>query len=339
MPSITFIVMNYKSDHFNGRIFLNPVPTEVMGKGSFGRVLKLYTQKHPNRTPLHRPGPFHTDISLLKQLPPDALRITWLGHSSTIIEIDGSRFLTDPLWYQRASPFSALGPKRFFNNPISLKVLPPIDHILLSHDHYDHLDKNSILYLTGKGIPVITMLGVGKRLTAWGVDKSLVTEMDWWQQLKLSKGITITALPARHFSGRWLKDRFTTLWGSFAVKGPIHNVYFGADSGYYDGFKKIGEELGPFDLTMLDSGAYNKEWESIHMGPENAVHAHLDLKGRILMPVHWGTFNLAFHPWTEPVELVIKAAKESNVQLLLPTPGETCNVDSAYNSRWWESYK
>lgn len=332
--------MKYTSDHFNGNIFLNPVPTEVMGKGSFARILKLYLQKHPNRTPSKRLGPFNAGITKFNQLPADTVRVTWLGHSSNLLEIDGKRFLTDPLWYHRASPFTAIGPKRFFDNPIAINDLPAIDYILLSHDHYDHLDKRSILHLMAKGIRVITMLGVGKRLINWGADKSLVTELDWWQQTALDDGFVITALPSRHFSGRWTADRFTTLWGSFAIKGPLHNVYFGADSGYYDGFKKIGDKIGPFDLTLLDSGAYNKEWESIHMGPENAVKAHLDLKGKLLMPVHWGTFNLAFHSWTEPVEHVIKAAEINHVPLLLPQPGETIDINNGpYNSKWWERYK
>jgi L-ascorbate metabolism protein UlaG (beta-lactamase superfamily) len=327
--------MDYSSDHFNGKIFLNPVPTSVMGKGSFGRVLKMFMHKHPNREPSKKLAPFNADLNKINHLPQGALRITWLGHANALLEIDGKRFLTDPLWYERASPFKFIGPKRFYKNPISTDNLPKIDYILLSHDHYDHLDKSSILHLIKKGIPVITMLGVGKRLIGWGVDKALVTELDWWQQKHVDNHI-ITALPSRHFSGRWLNDRFKTLWGSFAIKGPTHNVYFGADSGYYSGFKTIGDKLGPFDLTMLDTGAYNKEWESIHMGPENAVQAHLDLKGNLLMPIHWGMFSLAFHPWTEPVERVIEAANQKGVALLLPTPGETVNVDEgAYNSGWW----
>lgn len=328
--------MNYSSDHYNGKIFLNPVPTEVMGKGSFKRILKLYTQKHPNRTPAKPLGPFKTDLSVFNQSTDDTVRVTWLGHSSNLLEIDGKKFLTDPLWYRRASPFTAVGPKRFFNNPISINELPAIDYILLSHDHYDHLDKKSILHLLSKGVKLITMLGVGKRLINWGADKNLVTELDWWQQIEVGNGFTITALPGRHFSGRWLTDRFSTLWGSFAIKGPLHNVYFGADSGYYDGFKKIGDRLGPFDLTMLDSGAYNKEWESIHMGPENAVQANIDLKGKLLMPIHWGTFNLAFHPWKEPAERAVKAAAINNVPLLLPAPGQTVDIkNGSYNSAWW----
>ena len=297
-------------------------------------------QAHPNRTPSKPLGPFYADLTKLNRLSANTLRITWQGHSSTLIDIDGKRFLTDPLWYQRVSPFTAIGPKRFFDNPIPINAVPAIDYILLSHDHYDHLDKDSMLHLLSKGIRVITMLGVGKRLTEWGADKSLVTELDWWQQKELGDGFVITALPSRHFSGRWLNDRFSTLWGSFAIKGPVHNVYFGADSGYYDGFKKIGDKYGPFDLTMLDTGAYNEEWASIHMGPENAVRAHLDLKGKLLMPIHWGTFSLAFHPWTEPVESIIEAAEINKVELLLPKPGDTRDIkDGAYNSNWWESYK
>lgn len=330
--------MNSTSDHYNGKIFSNPVPTDVMEKGAFGRVMKMYTKHYPNRTPSKPLGPFHADLASLTR-PGKDVTVTWLGHSSNFIGIDGKFFLTDPLWYQRVSPFSFVGPKRFFNNPVPLDNLPAVDSILLSHDHYDHLDKNAVLQLLARGIPVITMLGVGKRLVNWGADKRLITELDWWQQKELGDGFVITALPSRHFSGRWLNDRFSTLWGSFAIKGPVHNVYFGADSGYYDGFRKIGDRFGPFDLTMLDSGAYNKEWESIHMGPENTVRANMDLQGKLLMPIHWGTFNLAFHPWTEPVERVIKAAETAHVPLLLPRPGETRSInDGPYNSRWWEEY-
>jgi L-ascorbate metabolism protein UlaG (beta-lactamase superfamily) len=191
-----------------------------------------------------------------------------------------------------------------------------------------------------KGIRVITMLRVGHHLQKWGLDKELITELDWWQPAALEGGLTITAAPARHFSGRWLNDRFHTLWGSFAIRGPQHSVYYGADSGYYPGFAEIGERLGPFDLTLLEIGAYNEEWESIHMGPEAAVRAHKELRGRLLMPIHWGTFSLAFHPWTEPIERLMKAAEQQGVALLVPAPGETCTVKGeAYNSRWWEAYK
>lgn len=310
-----------------------------MGSGSFFRVLGKYFQKHLGREPSKPLGPFRTDPSLINNPPSKGLRITWLGHSSTLIEIDGKRFLTDPLWYNRVSPFSKIGPKRFFNNPLSIASLPSINAILLSHDHYDHLDKKSILFLVKeKGIPVITMLGVGQRLINWGLPKEKITELDWWENKKI-EDITITAAPARHFSGRWLNDRFKTLWGSFALRSPHHALYYGADSGYFDGFKTIGERLGPFDLTMLEIGAYNEEWEAIHMGPEGAVQAQKDLGRGLLLPIHWGTFSLAFHSWKEPVERIIEEANKEGVQLLLPRPGETIDIlKGAYNSRWWEEY-
>ncbi|HEV7331634.1 MAG TPA: MBL fold metallo-hydrolase [Flavisolibacter sp.] len=326
------------SDHFNGKIFLNPVATETMGKGAFWSLLRKFLQKHPNREPAKALGPFRADKETLKTVPLATLRVTWLGHSSLLLDVDGKRFLTDPLWYQRASPFTQLGPKRFFQNPLSIDSLPPIDAVLLSHDHYDHLDKGSILALAEKNIPVITMLGVGQRLLKWGVSKSLVTELDWWQSVQLGDHV-VTAAPARHFSGRWLGDRFSTLWGSFAIRGPRHNVYFGADSGYYEGFRMIGERLGPFDLALLEIGAYNEEWEAIHMGPENAVQASLDVKANCLMPIHWGTFNLAFHSWTEPVERLLVAAEKKEVPLILPAPGETVIINGqALNRKWWQPY-
>lgn len=328
--------MHFRSDHYNGKIYLNPVPTEVLRRGAKLRLLRKMIGRRPNHTPSVLPGPFHADLTQISQIHENILRIAWLGHSSSLIEIDGKRFLTDPVWYRRASPFIWVGPKRFFDNPIQINLLPPVNHILLSHDHYDHLDREAIIYLTEKGIPIITMLGVGDRLIEWGVSSNLVTQMDWWQQLDLGNGFSVTALPARHFSGRWLNDRFKTLWGSFAVKGPSHHVYFGADSGYYDGFRKIGEKLGPFDLTMLDIGAYENEWPWVHMGPENAIKAHKDLRGKLLMPIHWGTFPLAFHPWTEPIERLIKAAEKDETPLLIPAPGDVRDIaDGVHNSRWW----
>jgi L-ascorbate metabolism protein UlaG (beta-lactamase superfamily) len=329
--------MNVVSDHYNGKIFLNPVPTTVMKKGSGWQLVKKLLQAHPGRIPGRALGPFRADLNTLNHLPANTVRVTWLGHSSVILEIDGKRLLIDPVWYDRASPFTAIGPRRFFANPIAIDDLPPIDVLLLSHDHYDHLDKGAIKKLAAKGIPIITMLGVGDRLAKWGIDKTIIIEMDWWQSLPLESNFTLTAAPARHFSGRWLKDRFRTLWGSFAIKGPVHNVFFGADSGYYDGFTRIGERLGPFDLTMLEIGAYGDQWPDIHMGPEPAVLAHTELRGKLLMPIHWGTFNLAFHPWKEPAERVLQQAMQKHVPLLLPTPGTTYDIKKGpWISGWWQ---
>lgn len=328
-------------ENFNGNIYLNPVPTEMMGKTAFFRVMRQMMRKNPGRMPEKTMGPFLVNKTLLSTLPPPGeLRVTWLGHSTLLIDIDGRRILTDPVWYSRVSPFRQFGPKRFFENPLPIDQLPPIDYILLSHDHYDHLDKHAIIKLTQQGIRVLTLLGVKKRLTDWGVNPELVSELNWWDTLLLDFNFKITVAPARHFSGRWLGDRFKTLWGSFAIKGPVHNIYFGADSGYYDGFKTIGERLGPFDVAMLEIGAYNPAWENIHMGPENAVKAAKDLGSPPLLPIHWGTFNLAMHPWKEPVEKLVAEAGKEHVTLLLPAPGETLAINGQpHNSQWWTKYR
>ncbi len=328
------------SDHYNGTIFLNPVPTEVMQPGSFFKVFKKFLRKHPGRVPAKPLGPFLVNKQALETLPTKGLRVTWLGHSTLLIDIDGKRLLTDPVWYARASPFSGVGPKRFFKNPLDIQHLPPIDYILLSHDHYDHLDKKAIIQLTQKGIRVLTLLGVKKRLVDWGINPQLVSELDWWDNMLLDMDFKITVAPARHFSGRWLGDRFKTLWGSFAIKGPEHNIYFGADSGYYDGFTTIAKKLGPFDLAFLEIGAYDENWPSIHMGPEKAVQAAVDLGSPLLMPIHWATYDLAMHPWKEPAERVIAEAQKKSVPLLLPAPGETVTINNqVYSNNWWKNFQ
>ncbi len=328
------------SDHFNGKIFLNPVPTEMMATSTAFRLLPKMMAGGAHREPRKRLPDFKVDDHLLAQPPSKALRITWLGHSSLLVELEGRRFLTDPLWYNRVSPFKYLGPKRFFPNPLPLHRLPHIDFILLSHDHYDHMDKRSLLHLLKERIPVVTMLGVGKRLLEWGASPSLITEMDWWDEHSPVEGFTVTATPSRHFSGRWLNDRFSTLWGAFAIKAGTQNIFFGADSGYYDGFTEIGQRLGPFDVAMLETGAYNEAWFNIHMGPESAVQASIDVQANVMMPIHWGTFALAFHPWKEPIERVLQEAALKGVKVFSPGPGESRLVNGeAYCNEWWKRYE
>lgn len=329
-------------NNFDGKHYINPIPTTVTPKGAMFAILKLYFKKHPNRYPAKTPGPFYADVQTLQHLPQNELRITWLGHSTNIIEINGKRLLTDPVWYKRVSPFSFIGPKRFFDIPIALSDLPTIDYILLSHDHYDHLDIGTILTLTAQGIPVITMKGVDIYLKKKGVNPALITALDWWQKFESGTQLVITAVPTRHFSGRGITNRNTTLWGAFAIKSPEHNVFFGADSGYFNGFKEIGEKLGPFDVTLLEIGAYNKLWPDIHMGPELALKAHKDLKGKYLLPIHWGTFSLAFHTWTEPIERLIQAAVNDGekAQLVLPSPAQTWRLNmGGIQTAWWKKYQ
>jgi L-ascorbate metabolism protein UlaG (beta-lactamase superfamily) len=328
----------HSSPNFDGKVFVNPIPTKYGGDGNMLQLIAEALKKHPNTKPAKTPGPFPVDYDKLNKLQTNELRVTWQGHSCLLIEIDGKRFLTDPV-YRAASPVQFAGPKRFFPAPISLDKMPHLDGIIISHDHFDHLDDKTVVELSKKGTPFYTSLGVGPILEKWGIPKKQITEFDWWQELDLGNGFKITAAPARHFSGRSMFNRNQTLWASYAIKGPVHNVYYGADSGIHPLFKEIGEKLGPFDISMLEIGAYNDLWADIHMGPDNATDAQLALRSTIMMPIHWGTFNLAFHTWTYPAERVIDCAKEKNINLLLPAPGETYTFNGKpYINKWWERF-
>ena len=265
-----------------------------------------------------------------------------MGHSISLLEIDGIRILIDPVWDQRAAPAQWTGPKRFFPPPIALEDLPPIDAILISHDHYDHLGAGTIRRLARmesfRKTRWITSLGVEHILHDLGVGLAGCTTLDWTESLSVGP-VTITALPARHFSGRSLFNRFETLWASFAFSGPAHRVYYGADSGEWDGFREIGAAFGPFDLTMLEIGASNPLWADIHMGPEGAVRSFRALGNHgLLMPIHWGLFDLALHPWQQPIESV-SAVKD--LRLWSPTPGLPTEVVSGQEIRsdWWRTPK
>jgi L-ascorbate metabolism protein UlaG (beta-lactamase superfamily) len=315
--------------------FLNPIPTHNPGFGKMIPILREYAQNKAETVPVHPLGPFKTDSSVYKRRPASGLRITWIGHSSILIEIDGKRILTDPVWSERVSFLSFMGPKRFFESPLPLDELPKLDAVLISHDHYDHLDKNTIRFFAEKNIPFFCSLGVGQYLEKWGINRNFINEIDWDDSVMIGDNIVITATPARHFSGRGIINRNETLWSSFVIKGPKHNIFFGADSGWFPGFKDIGKAFGPFDLTMLEIGAYGKYWPDIHMGPDHASNAHLALNGKLMMPIHWGTFNLAPHAWYEPIERLLKYAKEKNIELFIPEPGKPTEVKGALNSEWW----
>ena len=256
-----------------------------------------------------------------------------------LIEIDGKRILTDPVWSERASFSSFIGPKRFFAPPLRLDELPPLDAVLLSHDHYDHLDKETIKFFKDKTVPFYCSQGVCIHLEKWGIKKNFITELDWGDSVMINSDIVLTATPSRHFSGRGVIGRNETLWSSFVIKGPEHNIFFGADSGWFPGFADIGDTYGPFDLTMLEIGAYGKYWADIHMGPDNATNANIALKGKIMMPIHWGTFNLAPHAWYEPIEQLLGYAKEKDITLFVPEPGKPTEVKPDFISGWWEKYR
>jgi len=319
-----------------GKKFLNPVPTQIATDTNMFQLLWKYYTNKAETTPKDKLGPFKTDATIYKMTPASGLRITWIGHSSLLLEIDEKRILVDPVWSERVSFSSFIGPKRFFSAPLKLNELPPLDAVVISHDHYDHLDKNVIKEFAQQTVPFYCSLGVAKYLEKWGIESGRITELDWTDKATIGEDCELITLPARHFSGRGLFNRFETLWSSFVIRTSNYNIYCSADSGWFEGFREIGDKYGPFDLTMLEIGAYNENWADIHMGPENAVKAHMALKGKLMMPIHWGTFNLALHAWNEPIERLLKNAEENNIKLFLPRPGEPTEVKgNSYNSWWW----
>ncbi len=271
--------------------------------------------------------------------PADPLTVTWLGHSTLLVEMDGHRLLVDPVWSERASPFTWAGPARFYPPPLPLSELPPIDAIIISHDHYDHLDASTVAALAQQTrAPFLVPLGVGAHLEHWGIAPERIVELDWWQEHRVGE-LALVATPARHFSGRsiLMADKDATLWAGWAFIGPKHRVYYSGDTAMFPGFTDIGERLGPFDATLIECGAYSSLWADVHLGPEQAVTAHRMAQGGWLIPVHWGLFDLALHGWTEPIERVLVAARAQRVVVATPAPGQTLEVRGATppESRWW----
>jgi L-ascorbate metabolism protein UlaG (beta-lactamase superfamily) len=264
------------------------------------------------------------------------LRVTWLGHSTVLIEIDGVRVLTDPVWGLRASPSRFAGPKRFQPVPVPLRAMPPIDLVVVSHDHYDHLDYPTIRELAKREVPFVTSLGVGAHLEAWGVAPERITELDWWESHSSDCGLSVTAAPSQHFSGRGMKDRNATLWSSLIIRSHSHAVFFSGDTGLTTEYQTIRAKLGPFDLVMLEIGAFHPAWGDIHLGPRNALEALSLLGGGPFLPVHWGTFSLAMHPWDQPAEVLMELGTKAGAQLLMPQLGEA--VEPTHVERvvpWW----
>lgn len=268
------------------------------------------------------------------------LSATWLGHATALVEVDGYRILTDPVWSERCSPARSIGPRRLHPPPLPVESLPALDAVVISHDHHDHLDMPSVQNLarTQRAL-FVTPLGVGAHLRAWGVPASRIVELDWHASTEIGE-LTLTCTPARHYSGRFL-SRNNTLWASWVIRGPRHRAYFGGDSGYTGTFADIGAAHGPFGLTLLPIGAYNKAWPDIHMNPEEAVQSHIDLNGDtsgVLVPIHWCTFRLAPHPWAEPADRLVAAAADAGVEVAVPRPGGRVipgEKSDAGEDPWW----
>jgi len=277
------------------------------------------------------------DPATLESIPNRGVRFIWLGHSTVYLEIDGTRVLIDPVWSDRASPFTILGPKRFHPVPIALEDLPTVDVVVISHDHYDHLDPGVVRELAPQGVRFAVPLGVGADLEAWGVAADQIIELDWWEGAVVGS-LALVATPARHFSGWLVTDRDRTLWASWTLVGPKSRVFYSGDTGWQDDFEKIGDEYGPFDLTIMKCGAYGDGWPDIHINGIQAVEASLLLKGRRMLPVHWLTFDLALHPWDEPVIQAVETGAELGAEVITPQLGELIDLQGRVTTtRWWES--
>lgn len=320
---------NYKKEGFEN---LSATPMTLQDS-SYYEVLKKYLKKNPDAKPAATLPSIKTD--LINSLP-DKPVIIWFGHSSYFIRINGKNFLVDPVFSGHAAPVSCM--VRAFKGAdiYTPDDFPEIDYLVLTHDHYDHLDYKTIRKLQPKVKNIVCSLGITSHLTYWGFEESTITELDWWQTNKLGDNMHITATPSRHFSGRGIK-RFKTLWSSFVLKAGEHNLFLGGDSGYDSHFKEIGEKYGPFDIALLESGQYNTAWPLIHMMPEDTVQAAVDLKANLLMPVHWSKFTLAMHAWNEPVKRVLEKAKELDIKVTTPRIGEPVILGESYPiDRWWE---
>lgn len=267
----------------------------------------------------------------------NGLRAIWLGHASSYVEIDGIRVLIDPVFSDYASPLQGLGPERFHPSPIDIADVPAVDAVLISHDHYDHLDMETAKALAAKGAKFFVPLGAGAHLEKWNIAAGQIVEMEWGDEQTV-KNVRIVSTEARHYSGRGLTNQRETFWSSWSVIGSEHRVFYSGDTGYSDHFTAIGQEYGPFDLSLIKIGAYGPgaAWTDVHMSAEDAVRAHIDVRARQMLPVHWGTFNLGFHEWNEPIELVLAMAKSKNVNLLTPKVGEVVTSgDETRTDNWW----
>ncbi|GAA4213484.1 MBL fold metallo-hydrolase [Pedobacter jeongneungensis] len=322
---------NYREGALQNLSFTPMQPEGV----SFFKILKaFFFEKHPNKSP-DKALPFVTP-DIAGKPESNVPEIIWFGHSSYLIKVQGLRILVDPVFSQTPSPFSFIGSKAFKGTDVvKAGDFKDIDILVITHDHYDHLDYPSILKIAPQAKTIVTSLGVGSHLERWGIKTEKINELAWKQSVTLFNDLTITAVPARHFTGRKFK-RNQTLWSAFILQTANYKLFMGGDSGYDTHFAEIGEEFGPFDLALLECGQYNAYWPYIHMFPEDTVQAAIDLKAKVLMPVHWGKFSLAMHPWNEPVKRVVAAAGEKAFPLLTPKLGETVILNGHFPAeKWW----
>jgi len=320
-----------RSPQWKGGRFENPLPLSNDLWGVLAGSFAISPDASPSRPlPAER-----IDRARFETPPPSGLRVTWLGHASALVEIDGHRILTDPVWSERASPFRFIGPKRWYTPPIALRDLPRIDAVVVSHEHYDHLDYRTIAAMRDWDTKFVVPLGIGAHLEYWGVPAARIVELDWWERTRVRE-LDLVCTPARHASGRLVIDDGATLWSGWALLGSRHRAFFSGDTGLFPGMREIGARLGPFDVTMIETGQYHAAWPDWHIGPEQAVVAHGMLRGRVLLPMHWGLFQLAYHGWTEPADRALAAAEQAHVALVVPKPGQSVEPEAPPAvRRWW----
>lgn len=333
-PSGARLTRIKQSPQYKNSVFNNYSETPMLtGGGSYPKVMWDFFFNKPSNVVPDKPMPsVKTD---LKNLSDDKPTLVWFGHSSYFLKMNGKNILIDPIFSPRPSPVP-FGNKNFEGTELyQIEDFPQIDMLIITHDHYDHLDYETMLKLAPTAKQVYTALGVGAHLSHWGFEESKIHEFDWWESVAIDESITLTATPARHFSGRGFK-RNTTLWSSFVLQTPDYKIFIGGDSGYDTHFEEIGEKFGGFDLAILECGQYNTHWANIHLMPEQTAQAAVDLKAKVLMPVHWGKFTLAMHAWDEPITRVSAHAKKLNLHITTPMIGEVVVIDSLYPAKqWW----
>lgn len=333
-----------ESKNYNGEIFVNRYPTKVETRSenspSWYDSIMGFLNPSPDKNP-NSPLPTQAvDKQSLKEGS-----FIWLGHSTVLFKTGGKTIITDPVFHAGAPVSFAVKPFPMTNVP-KIADLPFLDAVLISHDHYDHLDYQAIKKLKGKVAQFYVPLGIKAHLQRWGIANEQITELDWYNTVQVDD-LELILTPARHFSGRGLLDRSKTLWSSWVVKSQNMTVYFSGDGGYSPDFKIIGDQYGPFDMAFLEDGAYNEDWEQIHMLPEQAAQAAVDLRASVLLPIHWSKFDLALHPWQEPIERISSAVKQQNKKLVAageqpmklasPMIGQTFSLDNVPNQQWWKT--
>lgn len=327
--------MNFKEGKFNN---LGDIKRDTLTFSEYIDLTIKFFGKQPNTIPSGTIPVEKIDSLSIVNYENNPPRIIWFGHSTLLIQLEGKNILIDPMFGNVPAPADFLGQPRFNKElPITIEKLPQIDIVILSHDHYDHLDYGSIVKLKTKVKQFYTPLGVGNHLTEWGIDQSIINELDWWQDDEIDQ-LKLICTPSQHFSGRGLNDGNCTLWSSWVIKTKQHSIYFSGDSGYGPHFKKIGDKYGPFDFAMMECGQYNEKWSKIHMMPNETIQASLDVQAKTMMPIHWGTFKLALHTWDDPIEQATMFAKELNVNIATPKIGEVITLDSTSvypHSNWW----